>query len=76
MPTLLHKNGYKFFFYANDHEPAHIHVIKGGGWAKVEPSSLVVVYSSLKQQEIKSALNIIEEHQTQFLEAWDEWFSR
>ena len=26
MPTLLRKDGFKFFFYANEHEPKHIHV--------------------------------------------------
>ena len=27
MPTLLRQDGFKFFFYANEHEPKHIHVI-------------------------------------------------
>jgi hypothetical protein len=29
MPTLLDKDGYKFFFYANEHLPKHVHVLKG-----------------------------------------------
>ncbi|EJV3220954.1 DUF4160 domain-containing protein [Campylobacter jejuni] len=29
MPTLLEINGFKFFFYLNEHEPKHIHVMKG-----------------------------------------------
>jgi len=36
MPTLLNLNGFKFFFYANEHEPKHVHVIYGGDFAKVE----------------------------------------
>lgn len=76
MPTLLRVDGFKFFFYANDHEPAHVHVIKGDDWAKVELQSLEVVYASLKQQELKKAVGIIEKHQQEFLEAWHEWFSR
>ena len=32
MPTLLNKDGFKFFFYANEHEPRHMHVIKGEGF--------------------------------------------
>ncbi|HRF58095.1 MAG TPA: DUF4160 domain-containing protein, partial [Campylobacterales bacterium] len=35
LPTLLVKNGFKFFFYANEHEPKHIHVMNGGGFAKI-----------------------------------------
>ena len=29
MPTRLIERGFKFFFYANDHEPRHIHVMSG-----------------------------------------------
>lgn len=36
MPTLLNENGFKFFFYANEHEPKHIHVARSDGFAKVE----------------------------------------
>ena len=28
MPTVLRTNGYRFFFYINDHGPPHIHVDK------------------------------------------------
>jgi hypothetical protein len=34
MPTALRKNGFEFFFWSNDHSPAHIHVFKAGGEAK------------------------------------------
>ncbi len=36
MPTLLLHEGFKFFFYANEHEPKHVHVMKGGDFAKIE----------------------------------------
>ncbi|WP_405420622.1 DUF4160 domain-containing protein [Marinobacter flavimaris] len=50
MPTLLYLTGFKLFFYANDHWPAHVHVLKGERWAKIQLSDLKVVHSSLKQQ--------------------------
>ena len=28
MPTVLRTNGYRFFFYINDHGPPHIHIEK------------------------------------------------
>ena len=43
MPTLLNKDGFKFFFYANEHEPKHIHVMRGDGFAKIELDNLKVV---------------------------------
>ncbi|THH37519.1 DUF4160 domain-containing protein [Neolewinella litorea] len=41
MPTVLHERGYRFHFYASDGgEPAHVHISRGNGYAKVwlEPS--------------------------------------
>ena len=34
MPTVLVINGYRFFFYMNEHEPIHIHVSKAGKEAR------------------------------------------
>lgn len=33
MPTIFTENGYRFFFYSNDHDPIHVHVRKGDGEA-------------------------------------------
>lgn len=74
MPTLLTLNGFKFFFYANEHEPKHIHVLKNEGFAKIELRSLRVVHSSLKPKELKVALAIVVEHQKEFERRWDDWF--
>jgi hypothetical protein len=75
MPTLLKLDGYKFFFYANEHEPKHIHVMKGGDFAKIELGSLRVITNTFKPQEIKRALEITNNHQTYFLRAWNEYFN-
>ncbi|QFS87706.1 MULTISPECIES: DUF4160 domain-containing protein [Marinobacter] len=76
MPTLLLLNGFKFFFYANDHPPAHVHVLKGERWAKIEVPTLAVKYSNLKNQELRECLSIVERHQSDFLESWNAWFQR
>ena len=34
MPTIFILFGYRFLFYANDHTPIHVHVIKGNAKAK------------------------------------------
>ncbi len=39
MPNVFTKNGFRFFFYSNDHEPAHVHVLKGKGEAVFEVAS-------------------------------------
>ena len=59
MPILLNKNGFKLFFYANEHEPKHIHVRKSDGFAKVELENLEVVQNYLKPKDLKLALEIL-----------------
>ena len=74
MPTLLNLNGFKFFFYANEHEPKHVHVIYGGDFAKVELEGLQVVKNFMKPKELKKALLIIAEHKEEFERGWDEYY--
>jgi hypothetical protein len=75
MPTLLLHDGFKFFFYANEHEPKHVHVMKGGDFAKIEIVSLKVVDDYMKPKDLKKALAIVKAHQTDFEEKWDAYFS-
>ncbi len=74
MPTLLLQDGFKFFFYANEHEPKHIHVMRSDGFAKVELESLKVIQDYLKPKDLKLALEIIKENKNNFERIWDEWF--
>ncbi len=61
MPTLLKKYGFKFFFYANEHKPKHIHVARSDCFAKVELKELKVVQNYLKPKDLKLALEIIKQ---------------
>lgn len=76
MPTLLLQDGFKFFFYANEHEPRHIHVTKGEGFAKIELAGLRVINSHLKPSELRKALSLVEKNKTTFEGKWDEYFSK
>lgn len=76
MPTLLIKDGFKFFFYFNEHEPKHIHVIKGGDFAKIELVSLKVVKNFMKSRDLRKALIIVSENQKEFERKWDEIFNK
>jgi len=75
LPTLLNKNGFKFFFYANEHEPKHIHIMNGSGFAKVELENLKVVQNYFKSKDLKLALQIVKENKNNFERIWDEWFN-
>jgi hypothetical protein len=36
MPTIFTEDGFRFFFYSNEHRPIHVHVSHGGGEAVFE----------------------------------------
>jgi hypothetical protein len=59
MPTILQKNGYRFFFYSNDHLPIHIHIEKDDKTAKFEIENLELVYDqeNLTHLNYKKSVN-------------------
>jgi hypothetical protein len=75
-PTLLREEGFKFFFYANEHKPRHIHIMKGDDYAKVNLESLEVKKNFFKPNEFKKVLKIINQHKDDFIRRWDEYFKR
>ena len=76
MPTLLLKNGFKFFFYVNEHEPKHIHVAKGGDFAKIDLKTFEVSKKFMEPGDLKKAISIIKEHQKEFERKWNEYFNK
>ena len=54
MPTVFTKDGYRFFFYSNDHTPIHVHVRKADGEAVFEVENEVILRESvgLKTKEL------------------------
>ena len=75
MPTVLRKNGFRFFFYSNEgKEPAHIHVIGRGGEMKVwlDPVKVAEMYN-LSDRDRRDILQIILENVKSLREKWSEW---
>lgn len=75
MPTLFIIFGYKFFFWSNEHEPAHIHVSKGDSEARftIDPILLTDNYG-FKNNELKMIESILEENIEVIKERWHEYF--
>ena len=59
MPTLLTIFGLRFFFYLDEHEPIHVHVVCNGKLAKIElePQIRIVYNHGLKEKEMKKAVD-------------------
>lgn len=76
MPTIFEKDGYKFFFYSNEHEPIHVHVRRGGGEAVFEIIDDVVELREsqrMKINELSKALDLAKENTEIILEKWHEY---
>lgn len=77
MPTIFILFGYRFMFYSNDHQPIHVHVIKGGSKAKFTISPLALVYNyGFKSAELKMIESIIEENVEVIAEHWNKYFNK
>jgi len=75
MPTLFIINGLRFFFYAFDHEPIHVHVEGTDGNAKflLEPEVALLENKGLKARQIKEAIKAIEDNKDVIKERWAEF---
>lgn len=76
VPTVFTKEGFRFFFYSNDHEPVHVHVRLGGGEAVFAIEGQVELRESagLKLQELRRAQELAEEYHRAILDKWHEHF--
>ena len=74
MPVVFIKEGYRFFFYSNEHAPIHVHVRKGDGEAvfNLEPAIDLRESVGLKVRELRRAEDLATEHRELIIEKWHE----
>lgn len=73
MPTLLKEDGFRFFFYSNEHDPAHVHIEKGDTYAKIELDTFKVVeIDKAKGKDKKKMLDIVKANNKNFKKSWKE----
>lgn len=76
MPTILSINGFRFFFYVNDHSPMHIHVERGDGTAKFNLEPVELVRSKrFKASELAEIRKLVNENLELFKDKWHEYFN-
>ena len=74
MPSLFEKDGYRFFFYSNEHRPIHVHVRRGGGEAVFDIEERIELRESqgLKVKELARAEELAHEHRELIIQKWYE----
>ena len=75
MPTILVIFGLRFYFFANEHLPIHVHLENVDGLAKIalEPEIKLVENNGIKPKDIKRAMSIVEQYREEFIEKWIEF---
>lgn len=77
MPTILKIDGFRFFFFSDEHTPEHIHIEKGDSYARIELSELKVTDSyNLNSKELKKLLKLVKVNRDKLEGAWNEYFKK
>jgi hypothetical protein len=77
MPTLLRKDGFRFYFFSNENdEPVHIHVEKGDADGKIwlVPKIEIDYMEGFTNAELRQVAKIVFEYSEQFKAKWDGHF--
>jgi hypothetical protein len=74
VPKIFEQDGYRFFFYSNEHRPIHVHVRYGSGEPVfvVEESVELRESFGLKMGELARAHDLAEEHRQLIIDKWHE----
>lgn len=76
MPTVLRNNGYRFFFYSNEHLPKHIHVEKENKTAKFYLNEIELVHSrGFNASDLKEIRKLVDDNVELFKNKWNEHFN-
>ena len=75
MPTVFEIFGLRFFFFSEDHDPIHVHVVRGDDEAKIAvvPEIELVYNHGLKAQDVKRALKLVKMYKEEIIAAWNEY---
>ena len=75
-PTVLKKEGYRFFFFSREEERLHIHVVSGDGESKfwMEPRIEIAKNYHHSAKQLKEIEHVIREHQYDIISAWNRHF--
>ena len=77
MPTVLRIDGYRFFFFSNEHTPEHIHIEKGDMYVRIELDTLKVTERyNVSSSDLKKMVKLVKENKNLLKEQWDEYFDK
>lgn len=77
-PTVLRRDGFRFYFFSREEARMHVHVHHGDGEAKfwLEPRLELAENHGLSRQRLARAQRLVEENQDEIRRAWKDHFGR
>ena len=77
MPTILRIDGYRFFFFSDEHSPSHIHIEKGDAYARIELETSKITDSyNLNSKELRKLRDLVKKNNKKLTKAWNEYFKQ
>jgi hypothetical protein len=78
MPTIFTEDGFRFFFYSNEHRPPHVHVSHGGGEAvfEIEDSVTLREARGMSVKKLTKAERLAQKNHNLIKEKWNVFFNR
>ena len=75
-PTVLRKDGYRFFFFSREEPRPHVHVSASDGEAKwwLEPAIELAYNHRLSAKQLRETEVIVREHVEEIADAWRNHF--
>ena len=72
MPTVFELFGIRAFIIPGDHDPIHVHIEAGGGFAKIQVVSDVKIIRQdrIKPAKMKKILNLVSNFKDEIVEVW------
>jgi len=76
MPTVLREGPYRLFYFSNEgDESPHVHIQAGGSVAKFWLESVRFERNRrFAAHELTQVQSLVEEHRTELLRAWNDYF--
>ncbi|MCI2145825.1 MAG: DUF4160 domain-containing protein [Bacteroidales bacterium] len=76
MPTIFKLFGFVYMFYSNEHEPIHIHVVKGRQRAKFSLMPVKLIENDgLSDSELRTAEKVIKDNKETIITLWNNYFN-
>ena len=75
-PTVFNQDGFRFFFFSREETRPHVHVVSSAGEAKfwLQPEIRLAKSYHYSRKQLRDIAEIIEEHESELIRAWQEHF--